>query len=157
MPFLPKRILVGTDFSEGSHQAADAAVSLAKLTGASVTLVHAIPLGTYVDLADASLRSHRELNEMVGERVKSQLAAEVSRIRWDGGDVQSLTVDGPAAQEMARVAGERQCDLVVVGSHGRTGLQRVLMGSVAEGTVRHSPASVLIIRTHSLHEQPGQM
>ena len=61
-------------------------------------------------------------------------------------DVEELVVHGEAASEIVRVAAERKVDLIVISSHGRTGLGRILFGSTAESVVRHAPCPVLVVK-----------
>lgn len=64
--------------------------------------------------------------------------------------VEHLLEEGNPSAEILRVAQERRCDLIVMGTHGRTGLHRLLMGSVAEHVVRKAPCPVLVVKTQSL-------
>ena len=63
-----------------------------------------------------------------------------------GLDIEELVVHGEAASEIVRVAKDRQVDLIVISSHGRTGLGRILFGSTAESVVRHAPCPVLVVK-----------
>jgi nucleotide-binding universal stress UspA family protein len=63
-----------------------------------------------------------------------------------GLDVEELIVHGEAASEIVRVARDRKVDLIIVSSHGRTGLGRILFGSTAEAVVRHAPCPVLVVK-----------
>ena len=150
MNFDPKRVLVATDFSEHARVAADAAAAIAKSFGGTLTLLHAVPLSTYVDFA-----AHNEVeafrgvdfHEAILARQKGQADAELARLRALGLEVDFQSVDGPPAAEIARIAMEQKFDLVVLGTHGRTGLARFLMGSVAEEVVRTCTVPVLSIHT----------
>jgi len=63
-----------------------------------------------------------------------------------------MVVHGEAAAEIVRVAREREVDLIVIASHGRTGLGRILFGSTAEAVVRHSPCPVLVVKPPSAEQ-----
>lgn len=141
------RILVATDFSEASERGFDLALALAA-DGAAVELVHfwqlpALSRAHAADEVDATLAEIRAGMEQHGaERGAEALATRDTnraQVRYSlrEGDARDGIVD------LARIAG---CDLVVVGSHGRRGLRRLLLGSVAESTVRHAPCSVLVAR-----------
>ncbi len=65
-----------------------------------------------------------------------------------------MCVDGDPAREILRVAAENECDLIVMGTHGRTGLERVLMGSVAEAVSRKAPCPVLTAKPPQVQEKP---
>ena len=141
------RILVATDFSDASERGFDLALSIAA-EGAAVELVHfwqlpALSRAHAADEVDATLADIRAGMEQHGaERGAESLATRDTtraNVRYSlrEGDARDGIVD------LARIAG---CDLVVVGSHGRRGLRRLLLGSVAESTVRHAPCSVLVAR-----------
>jgi nucleotide-binding universal stress UspA family protein len=141
------RILVATDFSDASERGFDLALSIAA-EGAAVELVHfwqlpALSRAHAADEVDATLADIRAGMEQHGaERGAEALATRDTtrasvRYSLREGDARDGIVD------LARIAG---CDLIVVGSHGRRGLRRLLLGSVAESTVRHAPCSVLVAR-----------
>lgn len=141
------RILVATDFSDASERGFDLALALAA-DGAAVELVHfwqlpALSRAHAADEVDATLAEIRAGMEQHGaERGAESLATRDTtraavRYSLREGDARDGIVD------LARIAG---CDLIVVGSHGRRGLRRLLLGSVAESTVRHAPCSVLVAR-----------
>ena len=69
--------------------------------------------------------------------------------------VETILVEGKASQQILRVAEEQHCDLIILGTHGRTGLSRVLLGSVAEDVVRHSRFPVLTLKTPTLLDAPS--
>ncbi len=73
-----------------------------------------------------------------------------------GVQVEHRLEEGDAASEILRVAREGKCDLVVLGTHGRTGLRRLLMGSVAEQVVRQAPCPVVTVKAPSAAAEPGQ-
>jgi universal stress protein A len=153
MSFAPKKILVATDFSAPAMAAADAAADLALLSGGTLKLVHVIPLSTYVDFAEGLGQTaswDADVQATVTARAKSGLAREVERLGKRGLEVSTLTTDGPPQLQIAEIARRENADLVVVGSHGRTGLRHVLVGSVAEGVVRHCSCPVLVL--HRPHE-----
>jgi nucleotide-binding universal stress UspA family protein len=141
------RILVATDFSDASERGFDLALAVAA-DGAAVELVHFWQLPSLsrahaTDEVDATLAEIRAGMEQHGaERGAESLATHDTtraNVRYSlrEGDARDGIVD------LAKIAG---CDLIVVGSHGRRGLRRLLLGSVAESTVRHAPCSVLVAR-----------
>ncbi len=125
-------ILHPTDFSERSGYAWQLACSLARDQGACLIVLHVMP----VPLVQEK-RFYRE--EMTEEL--NRLRAPDAQIR-----VQHRLEEGDAATEILRVAQETGCDLIVLGTHGRTGLGRLLMGSVAEQVVRSASCPVLTVR-----------
>ncbi|HVS35964.1 MAG TPA: universal stress protein, partial [Gemmataceae bacterium] len=122
------RILHPTDFSECSRYAFRIAVDLAKAQGASVVVLHAArPLSEeQVSFGEAAAPQPGEYHERLAEAEREATADA------PGVAVERVVVDGEPAHVVAQVARGRNCDLIVIGSHGRSGLQRILMGSTAE-------------------------
>jgi nucleotide-binding universal stress UspA family protein len=141
----PRRILIATDFSDPADHARDVGVELAKQFGAEVHLVHAfdvpLVLVTPYDVAvpDGLIRDAREA-------AKKKLGAAAEAIRAEGLEATPHLVEVPAAPAIAEVAAQVKADIVVVGTHGRTGLKHVLLGSVAERTLRLAPCAVLAVK-----------
>ena len=137
-------IVVGTDFSEAAQVAVDAACELAETLGRNLHLVHSAPttppmVGPYeiavpVDFHDAVVReSKTRLEEAAGKcQIRGQVTTEVSPV--------------PAHIAIPEIAEKLDAPLVVVGSRGLTGLKHLVLGSVAERTVRHAPCSVWTVR-----------
>ena len=149
MPFLPKKILAATDFSAGSADAVDIACDLSKTYGAPLTLLHVVPPATYLDyFAAANPQSAAALGYQTAVRdaVRKSWRDEEGRLRARGVTVEFATREGPPALEIAAFAGAGGFDLVVIGTHGRTGLKHVLLGSVAGGGVRHCQVPVLTVQ-----------
>ncbi|MDD9933870.1 MAG: universal stress protein [Myxococcales bacterium] len=136
------RILAPTDFSELSRHAVDEAVDLAKQLDAEVVLLHVCPLLVYAlepDVVPDDPAFEQELKKRLGERLQAR-AAELA-----GARVRTLLVDGNPSLKVAEVASEEDCDLVVMATHGRTGMARFTLGSVAERTVRSSRVPVMTV------------
>jgi len=127
-----KRILHPTDFSKRAGYAFQLACSLARDRGAGLIVLHVMP----VPLVQEK-RGYRE--EM--EEELNRIGVTDSRI-----PVERRLEEGDPATEILRVAQEAGCDLIVMGTHGRTGLGRLLMGSVAEQVVRRSSCPVLTVK-----------
>ena len=134
-----RAVLHPTDFSEPTEYAFKLACSLARDHQARLLLLHVIapPLTHGEALARAAPDSYRDQLRRELERVKPLDAVKVER----------LLADGHPATEIVRTATENDCDLVVMGTHGRTGLRRLLMGSVAEEVLRKATCPVLIVKT----------
>jgi nucleotide-binding universal stress UspA family protein len=148
MGFAPKKILVPTDFSKHSDAAAAAALDLAARFGATVTLLHVVPLTDYVAHA-ASLNAAdpqlRELQPVLHRAAKASIAAEVARLA-PAAKVDTDVIDGPPPAEICAYAKEHGVDLIVLGSHGLTGMKHLLLGSIAERVVHHATVPVLVVR-----------
>lgn len=143
----PKRILVPVDFTPESQVPVAYAVALAQRVDATIVLVHVAvfdPGWTEVLPPDASPATLEEARER-------RLGTAAERLRQHGAALggvphESLVVEGDAVEAIVSLAREQACDLIVVGSHGRRGLKRALLGSVAERVVRHAPVPVLVAR-----------
>ncbi|HUB06865.1 MAG TPA: universal stress protein [Myxococcales bacterium] len=147
MSFSPKKIVVATDFSPQAAVAADVAADLALRSGGSLVLFHVVSLATDAGKPGKPGQPPDAGGEAAfTANAKAQLEGEAERVRKAGVPVTtSVTLYGPPQDQIAQLAGQQGAELVVVGSHGRTGLKRVLMGSVAEGAVRLCPCPVLVV------------
>ena len=148
MTFSPRRILVATDFSDTARYAAEAAAELAQKYQAELILFHATPLTAAAEYPiDLTRDGHAVFQfESAVRRVANQEGqAECERLRGLGVEPRFVTVDGPAAMQTVLAAEREGCDLIVVGSEGRTGMGRILLGSVAEAVVRRAHVPVLTV------------
>lgn len=135
-----KGILVPTDFSETSDAALRYATQLALTLGARINLVH-VP-GKTGEHFEADF-PHGKFETATRERLASFLTKEeLERLRPE----YALRVGAPA-EEIVRYADLCRADLIIMGTHGRSGVAHVLMGSVAEQVVRAAPCPVLLVRT----------
>ena len=148
IPF--RQIVVPIDFDVSSEEVTHAALDLADKYGGKITVVHVYPLpeqvyGVYAAFGGA---------DFVGSiRVAAEKALEeaVTPLRHRMPALTAVVRAGDAWQEIIAVATEIGADLIVMGTHGRRGVARVFLGSVAEKVVRRSPVPVLTIRTHGEH------
>lgn len=135
-----KRLLVPIDFSGPSLEALRYAERLAAQSGASIDLVfvaeHVIYMGDSVAFPNAPM-----LEEMKG-KLAGLARDEVDELV----PVYRHVLTGKPFAEIVKLAQERAIDLIVIGTHGRTGLGHVLIGSTAEQVVRHAPCPVLVVR-----------
>jgi nucleotide-binding universal stress UspA family protein len=130
-----QNILYATDFSSYSNQAYFHAVALAENWGASLTVVHIFTAGG----AAAPAGEADERGYWRGQL--EQIRPLNPRI-----PVEHVLLDGNPADEIIRYATDSRTNLIVLGTHGRTGLERLLMGSVAEKVLRGAPCSVLVVK-----------
>lgn len=141
-------IVCSTDFSEPSRLALDTALNLAKALGAArVRLLHVDEtIDRFSAAVDAEARFAEEYARLRDEakRMVEELAKKASA--ESGLAVVADFRTGPAYSEVVQFAAEVRADLIVVGSHGRTGLKRAIMGSVAERVVRHAHCAVLTVK-----------
>jgi nucleotide-binding universal stress UspA family protein len=139
------KILVAVDFSENSARALEAAIDYAKKFGATIDIVHAfnIPIPAVypyeVAVPDSLITEGRQI-------AKQKLAADKEEVEKAGIAAETRLAEAPAAGAIVRVAEELGSDLLVMGTRGNTGLKHIVLGSVAERTLRHSPCSVLIVK-----------
>jgi len=140
-----QHILVPLDFSPYAEHTLAYAIDLAQMLQARLTLLHVIHLTPLVmgDMLATSLEAYLQAVETEAEQ---QLHAARERVQQAGLRCDTLIVQGVPFQTIVNTAGDRDVDLIVMGTHGRTGLTHVLMGSVAEKVVRLAPCSVLVTR-----------
>lgn len=139
-----RNVLVATDFGESSDTAVDYACDLARASGAPLTIAHvwSVPYPAYVDALSMPTveiqRAAREALEQEAERIRRGHGA--------GLEVSTLLVAGSPWRALVEAAGEHGFDLLVLGTHGRQGLGRLGLGSVAERVVRYATVPVLTVR-----------
>jgi nucleotide-binding universal stress UspA family protein len=135
-------ILHPTDFSERSAHAFRLACALARDHGARLVVLHVIPPPVLVDGGDpVAARIIRDFYDL--QRTKlGRLRPADSEV-----EVEHQLVNGDPVAEILRVAGDINCGMIVMGTHGLTDLKRVLMGSVAEGVAREALCPVVIVKT----------
>ena len=140
-----QRFLVPVDFSENANQAVEYAIALASKLGARVTLLHVIqplPLGG----GDMGVTVPYTYIQDLEAEITSRMQAYLERVTAAGLEGEIAVVHGVPFQEILETAKTQQVDLIIMGTQGRTGLQHVLMGSVAEKVVRLAPCPVLVVR-----------
>lgn len=146
-----RRILVPTDFSACAAAALDYAVALARPLGAEIHVCHCSTLPDY-DVANQVSPSMRAaatgLVQQLGELFKhsrEEMAQVLDHHRGQGVTLSDSYVEGYPDEGIVQRAREWGADLIVIGSHGRKGLSRALLGSVAEHVLRHAPCPVLVV------------
>lgn len=137
-------VLHPTDFSEPSQAACEKAVDLARQCGAKLTVLHVYANPLMAEGFAYVPDPRPELEEKLSHVANEELPIAVER---------ELRVGVPA-QEIVEFAREHNCDLIVMGTHGRTGLSHLLMGSVAENVVRRAPCPVMVVRAEPKGEVP---
>ena len=141
-----KTILVAVDFSEVSAHALGTAVDLAAQLGARLKIVHAVRMhATSLPLEGGAVYIE-ELHAKEVEDAEKNLARFIAENTDAGTAPESSVRSGEPATEINRAAVDSGADLIVVGTHGRTGLSHLLMGSVAENVLREAPVPVLCVR-----------
>lgn len=140
------RILVALDFTDASRSLLEEAVALAVPAEAALSLVHVVePVFGPPDVAMVSMSGELS-EEAMSKRAVEQLRDFVTMLPPTCRVVETTVRCGIAFFEIAEAARMLDADLIVIGTHGRTGLKRTLMGSTAEKIVRHAPCPVLVMR-----------
>lgn len=148
---LPRKILVPTDFSEDAAVALDYALELAAKVGATVHLAHfyAIPLAPFSAPFGAPYAfASADMMKGIEEESQKALASVIQKHARAGVEITSSARLGDARSGIQEEAVECGADLVCMGTHGRRGLSHLLLGSVAEYTVRVSKIPTLTVRAH---------
>jgi universal stress protein A len=150
-----KRILVPTDFSESSERALRYAVRLGAPYKAEVVLLHVFHLKEYLGLLsqkeDIDSVTANQVLEASKNGAMEKLEDLVRRVGGKEVVVLPILLIGVPFEEIVRYAGEHEADLIVMPTHGRTGLAHFLLGSTTERVISHSVCPVLVIRT-----RPGE-
>jgi len=144
-----KNILVPTDCSEVSNDAVKYAIKFAKQCDARLTLLLVTvsePITILNDYGYFSPELHQKLITESDKRAKSDLEEFWKNVADDKIKITLVNSKGDPFTEIVRYAAEADIDLIIMGTHGRTGLKHVFMGSVAEKVVRYSPQPVLTIK-----------
>jgi nucleotide-binding universal stress UspA family protein len=142
-----KRICCPVDFSDASRAALEVAADLARRFGAELVLLHAYPIPGYTFPDGSVVASPRMMQELAeqAQRHLEEWRADAERLVAAPRVSAERAVGEPAA-EIVSFAQGRGVDLLVLGTHGRTGLEHALMGSIAERVVRRAHCPVLTVR-----------
>ena len=137
------RVLLPTDGSVEMRPVIEHAVALAEAHDATLRTVYVVDTATLARLPmEASFETVEELLDEEGDEATAAVAA----VAADRVPVEQSVVDGSPAQRIVQEAEDAGCDVIVMGTHGRGGIDRLLLGSVAERVVRTSPVPVLTVR-----------
>ena len=141
-----KTILYPTDFSNGARAAMDHAISLAKDYQAKLILLYVIQ---DISIAEWYIPSSISVADLVEDMQKSawnEMDKWMAEVSAKVKDVEKMVVRGVPFVEILQTAKNRNADLIVIGTHGRTGIDHMLFGSTAEKVVRKAPCPVLTVR-----------
>ena len=142
-----RRILFASDFSKASRKAFATAVKTARQAHASLSIVHVLapflPIGPdqYV-----GPDTWQEIEERAREWATEHLTALAAKAKAGGVRTTTTLVEGTPAREISRFAKRKHADLLIIGTHGRTGLARLFLGSVANQIVATAPCPVMTVR-----------
>lgn len=141
---LYKKILIATDGSEHTKNAVDYGIDLAKNSGAKLYAIYVVDTAAFASIPmDAAWESMYELLRQEGDEATKFVAekAELENI-----EIERMTVEGHPADEIIKFADKNGISIIVMGTLGKSGLDRFLLGSVAEKIVRNSKIPVLVVR-----------
>ena len=143
---LPKIILVPTDFGEPSEAALDTAIEYAKVFGSEIVLMHSyeIPI---VGFPDGAIVATAELTARLLEGAQAGLDRQIQSRQGSGVTIRGVIKQGDAYRMVNETAEEVGAGLIALGTHGRKGLSRALIGSVAEKVVRTARVPVLTVHS----------
>jgi nucleotide-binding universal stress UspA family protein len=140
-------ILVATDFEPPAQAALDFAIELARPLGARVVLAHVYDL-PLVGLPDATLMVGPETAARLSDEAQQALDVELARVKDCGVAVRGVLHQGDPREGVGEIAASEKAKLVVVGSHGRRGMARALLGSIAEDVLHRSAVPVTVVHKH---------
>jgi universal stress protein A len=143
-----QRFLVPLDFSADANEALEYAIGLASKLGARVTLLHVLqsPPWGGVDMDVTCPHAYSRFIQHLEAEVTHNMQACLERVTAGGLEGEVVAVHGVPFQEILETAKNQQVDLIIMGTHGRTGLHHMLLGSVTEKVVRLAPCPVLTVK-----------
>jgi nucleotide-binding universal stress UspA family protein len=147
----PLRILVPTDFSRHAQQSINWALRLRELLSAHFLLLHVVPAGDVDVFASLGAEPAESLERRKAE-AEGAMIEELGRCRREFPEIEvsGRVVHGIPFKEICRQADQERCQLIVIGTHGRTGLSHLLIGSTAERVVQHAACPVLSVKPPTL-------
>lgn len=137
------RILVPTDGSDHAVRAINHAIAIAEDTGAMIHGVHVINTGSYTGLPIET--SAAQVREILTEEANTAVRSLEETVANADIEVETHIVEGPPARNIIEMTASLDCDLIVMGTRGRTGIQRLLIGSVTERVLRRAPVPVVVV------------
>ena len=142
-----RRVMHPTDFSRASTPAFKRAVEMAKGNRAELLLVHVmVPAVPLMGDGYVSPKVYEDLEAAARSAAQKQLRKLVDKAKQAGARFKGLLLEGVAHERIAQAARSRKADLVVIGTHGRTGFAKLFLGSVASRVLAVSPCPVLTVR-----------
>ena len=142
-----RRILFATDLSKASGKAFTSAVALAKANRAALTILHVVvPFTPVVSEQYLAPETFEQINIEMRRSSKRHVARLIDKTKKAGIQAAGLIVEGHPAEEIVRTARSKHVDLIVLGTHGRTGINKLFVGSVAARVVATAPCPVMTVR-----------
>jgi nucleotide-binding universal stress UspA family protein len=143
-----RRVLHPTDFSPPGRAALARAIEMARAQKAELVIAHVLPvvMPMMVD-GYMSPKVYEDIQRSARQHAQKQLDAVIARARKAGARARTVLLEGVPATQITRAAKSQHADVIIMGTHGRTGFARVLLGSVAERVVGTAPCPVLTVRS----------
>ena len=141
-----KRILHATDFSKASARALQEAVKLAKENSARLLVVHVIEPTPYVAGGEFGAEIYMKLEDATKRNAQSSMSRLMQRLKKLKIKAESLLLRGAAHEQIVKAAKSKKADMIVIGTHGRTGLSKLFLGSVAGKVVSLATCPVMTVR-----------
>jgi len=141
---LYRNIVIETDGSENSRKAISCGIEIAKISVATVYIIHVVD--TLSVVSDIWTAGKDLIHDMMIRDGKKILSETKKTIEDSGVEVKDVLLNGHPGEEIIKFAENNNMDLIVMGTLGATGLEKFLMGSVAEKVVRHSKVPVMVVR-----------
>ena len=142
-----RKVLFCADFSENADYAFDFAYGIAKRDEGVLYILHVIPENPYKAYAELMITGEdlEKLQKAIEEDLDNKFREQYVKKIEDGSKFEIVTISGKEDEEIIKFAKKENVDIIVMGTHGRTGIEHVFFGSVAEKVLRHSPFPVFII------------
>jgi len=142
-----KKVLFCTDFSENADHAFDYAFGIAKRDSSLLYILHILAENPYKAYADVMITGEdlEKLQKAIEEDLDNKFRDHYVKKIEDGIKFEIVTISGREDEEILKFAKKENVDIIVMGTHGRTGIEHVFFGSVAEKVLRHSPFPVFVI------------
>jgi universal stress protein A len=142
-----RRILHATDFSKASARALNEAVRLAKQNRAELLIVHVIEPTPYVaDEGFSGAEIYTKLEDIAERDAKASMSKLVGRLKKSNIKARGLLLKGFAHDQIVKAAKSKKANMIVIGTHGRTGLSKLFMGSVAGKVISLATCPVVTVR-----------
>lgn len=142
-----RNIVIATDGSENSQRAISCGVEIAKLSGATVHALYVVDTPSII--SETWTAGKEMVHEMIIREGKKVLSKVKKIIEDSGVEVKEVLLEGYPSEEIINFAENNNMDLILMGTLGKTGLERFLVGSVAENVVRNSKVPVMVIRNEN--------
>jgi nucleotide-binding universal stress UspA family protein len=142
-----KKILHATDFSKASARALQEAIKLAKDNGAQLLVVHVIEPTPYVAGGEfGGAEIYTKLEDMARHNAQSSMSKLMQRLKKSKIKAESLLLRGLSHEQIVKAAKNKRADMIIIGTHGRTGLSKLFMGSVAGKVIALANCPVMTVR-----------